>query len=201
MINIQLMSKITSFPKRRQTYTDLELYHGLLSNNREKMVFLYREFYPKASTLLKPMGANEDAIKDIFQEAMVALWKNVQQGTYQVRDTTKLSTYFLEICKRQWWEKTKKAKALTVQPSLEIENTSEEFNFLDKWMVKEEMDDFRKKYLRLGIRCREMLRRFYFAKETMKQIAEVFSIGEATARNEKYRCMQRLKKSFQSKEE
>lgn len=45
----------------------------------------------------------------------------------------------------------------------------------------------------LGEPCREVLTLFYFLKKNMQQIAANFLWTEATAKNNKYRCLQRLR--------
>ena len=45
----------------------------------------------------------------------------------------------------------------------------------------------------LSDECRDMLRRFYFEKLSLRTIARAISINEASARNKKYRCMQKLR--------
>ena len=46
----------------------------------------------------------------------------------------------------------------------------------------------------LGENCRDVLTRFYYKKESMKIIAQRFEWTEATAKNNKYRCLQHLRK-------
>ncbi len=67
---------------------------------------------------------------------------------------------------------------------------------LTAWIDREERAAFQARFAQLGERCQEILRRFYYEKQSMKEIAEVFQLTEASAKNEKYRCMQRLNKLF-----
>ena len=50
-------------------------------------------------------------------------------------------------------------------------------------------------YLSMGDQCKELLKRFYFRKESLREIAAFFSWTEATAKNNKYRCLQKLRGS------
>lgn len=192
------MAKILSIPNRKKRYTDQELFQGLKTNGRDAIKYLYRELYPKASRLLQKLGAKEEEAEDVFQESMVALWKNIQQGSYTLNDKVKMSSYFLEICKRRWWEKTRSQKKQFNISIDEMVVSDTMPNILDQWLKREEQEKFQQLYEKLGDRCQDILRRFYYEKENMKQIAQVFSLTEASARNEKYRCMQRLKTIFQA---
>ena len=55
-------------------------------------------------------------------------------------------------------------------------------------------------FKQLGASCQLVLTRFYFEKKSMKAIAEELQIDAASARNKKYRCMQKLKELVQKKQ-
>jgi len=194
------MTNIFSFTRSKKKYSDQELYQGLLANKAEIIEYLYREFPPLARALLLRQGGKEEEIQDAIQEGMIALWKNTRQGKYQLNENAKMSTYFVEICKRRWAEKNRKKKNQSSMSIDEIPLLSPNPNALELWLKKEEMEEFETVYQQLNERCRQMLRRFYYEKENMKQIALAFTITEATARNQKYRCMQSLKNAYQSKD-
>ena len=48
-------------------------------------------------------------------------------------------------------------------------------------------------FKKLGKECKELLEVFYFEKKSLREIAAQFNIGEASARNKKYRCIQKLR--------
>jgi RNA polymerase sigma factor (sigma-70 family) len=45
----------------------------------------------------------------------------------------------------------------------------------------------------LGEPCKSLLKTFYFEKKSLRDIAETLQIEETTARNKKYRCMEKLR--------
>jgi len=45
----------------------------------------------------------------------------------------------------------------------------------------------------LGQACKDLLKQFYFHKMSLKSIAESLEMEEASAKNKKYRCIQKLK--------
>lgn len=51
----------------------------------------------------------------------------------------------------------------------------------------------KEQFKKLGSTCREVLIRFYYRKESLRLIAGHFDWSEATARNNKYRCLQQLR--------
>ena len=48
-------------------------------------------------------------------------------------------------------------------------------------------------YRQLGNQCKELLNRFYFRKESLKDIASYFTWTETKKKNNKYRCIQKLR--------
>lgn len=184
----------------KTSFTDQELLEGLLANSRAATEFLYQQCYPKVAAQLRRMGAGQEDIRDMFQEGMVVLWKNARKGAYQVQTNTRMSTYLVQVCKWQWSDRLKQARTKKEIPLQQQDDPKTSSSFLDQWMKKEELDRFRSLFAQLGERCQDMLRRFYFQKESMRDIAAAFSITDATARTEKYRCMQRLKQKFNPQE-
>lgn len=175
-------------------YTDQSLYEALLNNEAPAFEFIYTKNFPAVRQQVKQYGGSEDDAKDVFQEGVIALWNNIRSGTYQLRENVKMSTYLIQICKLRWMDRMKKAshryeikKEDYVEPAAEAE-------VLVDWIDREDQQQFQQQFAQLGERCQDLLKRFYFLKESLQDIAQVMGIGEATAKNEKYRCMQRLKK-------
>lgn len=175
-------------------YNDQSLYQGLLNNEATAFEFIYTKNFPAVRQQVKQYGGSEDDAKDIFQEGVIALWNNIRSGTYQLRENVKMSTYLIQICKLRWMDRMKKAshryeikKEDYVEPAAEAE-------VLVDWIDREDQQQFQRQFAQLGERCQDLLKRFYFLKESLQDIAQVMGLGEATAKNEKYRCMQRLKK-------
>ena len=73
---------------------------------------------------------------------------------------------------------------LGIEPDMTIETDNEENTYIAT---------VRQHYAAMGNPCKEVLKQFYFLKQTMAQIASNFSWTEATAKNNKYRCLQKLR--------
>ena len=196
-VSRRLMAKRISIASRSASFTDEDLVEGLRKHSQAAVNHVYQHIYPQAEAVLKRMGATGDDVQDIFQEGMVALWRNIQEGRYELRAETQLSSYLIEICKNKWKEKQRKAQTRYEVRPPQLPDVESPVSFLDAWMNEEEMAILRGKLRELGQRCQEILRRFYFGEESMKELAERFTISVASAKNEKYRCMQRLKARFQ----
>jgi RNA polymerase sigma factor (sigma-70 family) len=175
---------------------DTVLYHGLKNNQQTAFEYLYKNNYPAVRQLVFQHRGTEEDAKDIFQDGMIALWNNIRSGNYQLREGVKLSTYLIQICKLRWLERVKKASnRYEVKQEIILEPIQEAEVLID-WVDRDEMSTFQKHFTQLGDRCQHLLKQFYFMKHSLQEIAGHFGIGEASAKNEKYRCMQRLKRIF-----
>jgi RNA polymerase sigma factor (sigma-70 family) len=180
----------------RQTlaYDDTTLYEGLKRNQPSAFEYLYKNNYPAVRQLLRQYNGSEDDAKDVFQEGIIALWNNIRSGSYQLREDVKMSTYLIQICKLRWMDRMKKASSRYEIRQETYQEPAEEAEVMVDWINREEQSEFQQQFAQLGERCQSLLKGFYFMKQSLQEIAERLGIGEASAKNEKYRCMQRLKK-------
>lgn len=141
-------------------------------------------------------GGQEDDARDVFQEGVIAMWQNARSGRFHLQEGARMSTYLVRICQHHWFEKSKKASTRREIRTDAIEDRGADPDFLIQWLDREAQEAFRYRFEQLGERCQELLRRYYYERESLRKIGEWLNLGEASAKNEKYRCMQRLKKIY-----
>lgn len=182
--------------RNTKEYTEEELYRELLNNNREAFEYLYSEFQPKVETFILQNSGTRAEAADIFQEGIIALWDNMQQGTYRLQGNTKIGTYLIQICRFRWYEKLKSAhKRKSARLTVVVEAPGDD-SALEKMIAREEIDSMTEQISNLGEKCRKLLKMFYYDKINLSEIALKMGYTEASAKNEKYRCMMRLKKLY-----
>ena len=177
--------------------TDEDLLRAIQRNDRKALNHLYDAHFETVKFFVLRNSGDEDDARDVFQEGVIALWTNIRDGSYELRDDAKLSTYLVKICKYRWYEHLKSAgfqKTSKLEPEF---NRVEERTFFDRLIREEEIDYMQGLFNRLGKQCRRILRMFYYEDKSMEVIAEAFSIQENSAKNQKYRCMKRLKELHQ----
>lgn len=185
---------MTSPARPASAYDDTTLYEGLKNNEQFAFEYLYKNNYPAVRQLVFQYKGSDDDAKDIFQEGMIALWNNIRSGSYQLRPDVKMSTYLIQVCKLRWMDRLKKASSRYELRQESYQEPAQEAEVEVEWINREEQSEFQQQFAQLGERCQTLLKRFYFMKQSLQEIADFLSIGEASAKNEKYRCMQRLKK-------
>jgi RNA polymerase sigma factor (sigma-70 family) len=171
------------------------LLEGLARDNRQAIETIYKQNYNMVQTLiLNNNGSTEDA-KDIFQEAVVVLYEKVKSGSLELN--CQIKTYVYSVCRRLWLKRLSQLQRF----SPEVESIEEIV------MVEEEMEaheqrnsEFQvmeKAMQNLGEPCKSLLESYYLQKKSMQEIAGDFGYTNAdNAKNQKYKCLMRLKKIF-----
>ena len=170
------------------------LLQGLARNDKKSVETIYKDNYNLVQALvINNNGTSEDA-KDIFQEAMIVLYEKVQSGSFELH--CQIKTFVYSVSRRLW------LKRLMQQNRFNISDGHE-----DSISVDEEMEDHEKRNTEflmmekamngLGEPCKSLLEAFYLKKKSMQEIAGTFGYTNSeNAKNQKYKCLMRLKKLF-----
>lgn len=175
-------------------YTQDQLIQGIISHDTGVLEWLYQTQFPKVKKLVLENQGGEDQAKDLFQEAIISLWKTIKNGKFQPENQTALSGYLYQIAKNKWMDYLRSStykKTTLLDENLDFVHEEEETN----WERYRQL--VAKEWKILGSTCKEVLERFYFLKESLQTIASAFQWTEATARNNKYRCIQKLREKIQ----
>ena len=171
------------------------LLQGLAANDKKAVETIYRENYLTIqSFIVKNNGYPEDA-RDIFQEAMIVLYEKVSSGSFEL--TCQIKTYLYSVSKRLWLKKLVHQNKFLVadEAAYEAVNVEEEVEEHEKQHTEFVMME--KAMGSLGEPCKSLLEAFYMQKRTMQEIASNFGYTNAeNAKNQKYKCLMRLKKLF-----
>jgi RNA polymerase sigma factor (sigma-70 family) len=170
------------------------LLQGLARNDKKAIETIYKENYNMVQALvINNNGTAEDA-KDIFQESMIVLYEKVQTGTFELNCLIK--TFIYSVSRRLWLKKLMQQNRFTLSDAHEEviavddeteehEKRNTEFSMMEKAMGS------------LGEPCKSLLQAFYLQKKSMQDIAANFGYTNAeNAKNQKYKCLMRLKKLF-----
>lgn len=165
---------------------------AIKANDEKALRHLYTVNYPPVEKFVLQNSGSRDDAKDIFQEAFVAMWRNVRLEKFIPTGEGSLNAYLFQIARHKWMDHLRSAtvkKTTTLEEKHDIAMTFEEMDDKDV----ERLKAIREKFKQLGDSCRELLIRFYYQKQPLKDIAVSMEWTEATAKNNKYRCMERLR--------
>ncbi|MHB8260196.1 MAG: RNA polymerase sigma factor [Bacteroidia bacterium] len=180
------------------TLTDNQYIEGLRLSDNAVIHTIYKKFYPTIMRMVLNNNGTEQEAKDIFQESILVLYHHVQKQSFIL--TCALQTYLYSIAKRLWLKQLHK-KSGTVKLDerfYEGEDFAEAETEVSVYEEREKnLDRMQESIGALGEPCKTLLTDFYIAKLGMDEIAEKFGYTNAdNAKNQKYKCLQRLKKIF-----
>lgn len=167
--------------------TDNELIELIAQKNIGKATkSLYKYFPVIKKYVLANNGTKEDA-EDIFQDALIILYTKASEDNFVL--TSSINTFLFSICKLKWFEKLRMVKKDAISNNelmdSEFENYIEEDNKIK--LIQSAFE-------RLGDKCKELLYRFYYAKESMVKIAKEMKFSsDKLAKNQKYRCLEKTR--------
>jgi RNA polymerase sigma factor (sigma-70 family) len=180
--------------KLKAENNERSLLQGLARSDKKAIETIYKDnFNSIQSLIINNNGTSEDA-KDIFQEAMVVLYEKVQLSSFEL--SCQIKTFLYSVSRRLW------LKRLIQMNRLNISESQEELISVDEDVTEHEKrnQDFimmEKALHSIGEPCKSLLEAFYMKKKTMQEIATSFGYTNAeNAKNQKYKCLIRLKKLF-----
>ena len=174
-----------------------QIVSAIKNNNEVVLKSLYTNNYHKIEYLVLNNNGSLEQAKDIFQEAYIAVWKNIKNNSFIPKNESAISGYLYTIAKNKWMDylrssEYKKKVSLTTMNHIHKKEDSTTFSENSK-EHDQKLSIAMKAFKNLGNPCKELLTKFYFEKKSMNIIAEELSLDAASTRNKKYRCMQKLR--------
>ncbi|GGG27179.1 hypothetical protein GCM10011344_29940 [Dokdonia pacifica] len=172
-----------------------DIIQAIKENDAKVFERLYVENFPKIASYIRKNNGNTTKAKDIFQEAMIALWKAVKTEKFTATNPTAIQGYLYTIAKNKWTDylrsSTYKKESST---SIVMTNVSDDdVSIDDEEIYESQLKKAKDAFAQLGDDCRKLLSRFYFKRQSLQDIAIDVGLDAASVRNKKYRCMQRLR--------
>lgn len=171
------------------------LLQGLARSDRKAIEIIYRENYNMVQSLIINNSGSADDAKDIFQETMIVLYEKVRSGTFELNCLIK--TYVYSVSRRLWLKRLQQMNRYVpaienIQDTVPVEEDVEENE-----RINSEFQAMEKAISSLGEPCKSLLEAYYLEKKSMQEIALFFGYTNAeNAKNQKYKCLVRLKKIF-----
>lgn len=176
-------------------YSNLELLNGIHRNDTIVLQYIYKTFYSKINFFVKKNSGDEDDANDIFQEAIIIIYRKLKANDL-ILDCT-FETYLYSICRFLWLKQLEKRK-------LEKEKIKDNHEYNDDIYddglekvadLNERYKLYQKHFTNLGNDCQKILQ-LYFDKVPLKNIAQIMGFkSEKYAKKRKFKCKEYLIKS------
>ncbi|RYF87267.1 MAG: RNA polymerase sigma factor [Chitinophagaceae bacterium] len=171
---------------------------AIKQNDEAALKALYQQNFQRVEHYVLNNNGSTDEAKDVYQEAFIAVWRNIQLDRFTPVTETSLSGYLYQVAKNKWLDHLRSSHYKKVVPLKEMEDGKVEIVTLQETELAY-LGSVRDNLAKLGDNCRELLMRFYYRKESLRVIAAAFDWTEATAKNNKYRCLQKLREFIKNK--
>lgn len=174
---------------------EIMLLKGFANNEMGATELLYKNYYGVIKSLIINNSGNEDDAKDVFQESLIVLYEKLKQGHFELN--CKIGTYLYSVARRLWLKRLQQQKIFHLQ----VEVAENQIVVDDDLALHSEKDQEFKAMTSaihsLGEPCKGLIEAYYLQKKNMQEIAEMFGYTNTdNAKNQKYKCLMRLKKIF-----
>ncbi|MCC9138051.1 RNA polymerase sigma factor [Pontibacter silvestris] len=175
--------------------TDVAIMEGIRNNDERALAYLYKLHYPMISHFILNNSGTDDEAKDIYQEGVIVFYEKIKDNTLEL--SCQIKTYLYSVCRRLWLkrlaEKGRYANKIDdSEPYLPLEDDVSRHEEQEKQfgVMASALEE-------IGEPCRTLLEDYYIRLQNMQDIVEKFGYTNTdTAKNQKYKCLQRLKKIF-----
>lgn len=181
-------------------YSSEEIIKGLLSPDNKVYRYLDRVYCPKVIAYVrKNSGTHEDG-EDLYRETIYKVYIMAEQGKYDPK-LGKFGAYFMTIARNSWLDELRRRKrsvnTIPIDDTLEQMIGMDETEQADHDSYYRRVQRLRACIARLNKEEQEMIRLFYFARQSLDAVAKKMNITYNYARTKIDRIRKKLKKMME----
>ena len=151
------------------------------------------------SWIIRNYSCNIDEAKEVYQLAIMIFYENIINGKLTTM-TSSIKSYVFAVGKNKMLEQKKFANRFThnLEGTMDLINEDQPAEDVEQHEAALKLVE-RCLHL-LGEPCKGLLELYYYRRKSMTDIAENLGYKNTdTAKNQKYKCMKRLKKIFEER--
>jgi len=165
---------------------------GIVNGDQEVYNEIYEECFVAVYKYIKDNSGTLDQAKDIFQEAIIVLLEKAREPNFRL--TCTVGTFLHAVTQRLWLNKLRDQKKEMRSTDSFAAGSTEVFIQQEDKDTQPDLAALEIAMQQLGEGCKKLIQYFYYELKKWDNIAE--SLGytsPANARNQKYKCIQKLK--------
>ncbi len=174
-------------------HNDHRYIEALRTNDTRQISEIYRLYAPGIKVYLKSRGADDEEAGDIFQEALIDIYKLAFDENFVL--TCPFEAFLLLVCKRKWLNTIKKNQTRGVTKSIDDGYThiaDEAYRHAAAHADQLEKESLVMALLKqISERCREIILASY-THQSQEQLADQLGVSYAYLRKKKSVCMAEL---------
>jgi RNA polymerase sigma factor (sigma-70 family) len=175
---------------KRQHYPDQEILQGILRQDRDVMLYLYRQHFPMVHRFVLSNSGSEGEAEDLFQDIMVLLFDKTTRGELIL--TSSFSSFFFVLMRNKWFNQLRR-KRLQPRVNEKLMNTyiESEYDYLPDQQTLEQTEKeriFFAWFSTMGEECRKVLLLFIEG-NSIREVTRLMGYNsEQHTKNRRYRC-------------
>ncbi len=180
-----------------KNYTNQQIAKGIIACDDKIYLYLVECFLKKVIThVCRNSGSREDG-EELFDDVVLSIFEKIQDGKFDVNGGA-FGGYFMTIVRNKWLDHLRKQHRVIHTEDLDV--TSQTISGYDEGeLVAEEiyliqLRAISKHLQHLKKDEQEFMRMYYYAKQSLKTIAEYLGITDGNARVKHLRIKEKLRK-------
>lgn len=176
-------------------YNEIEIIKGFQQNDRVIINDVYLKNYPTIRNYVLKNSGDEVEAKDIFQEALVVIFKKVEQESFRL--TSSFNTYLFSIC-RNIWLKCLRERKYSREDNFDFNESNDYKLYNDEETIEVDIDNeydenleekiYHENFNKLSDECKQVIKLF-LEDLSFKEIAKIMNYNDHFhARKRKYQC-------------
>ena len=175
-----------------------DLIRKLKAKDNVALEFFYKENRSSFLRFSQQFNLEETEAKDIYQDAVIAVYENAQKGKLDNLEA-KPSTYLFSVGKFMIFRRLKKKNTLYADGSLDKIMDLTDWDF-DDGNNDTEILNLQEAFLKLGSQCKKVLRLFYYEEKNLDEILHILNYSSKDVlKSQKSRCLKKLKEILKTK--
>jgi len=176
---------------------EVKIIEDLKLGERGVFELLYREYFSLIDQLVQKNQGNLEDAKELFQETMIVLYKNVRDNKID-NTSIQIGTYIYAIARNLWLNTLKQRKSVGTIEFLDEVNVSplvyDDLDLEEKNENNQQYESVRIALEKIKDDCKQIILDSYYRKLSLATIAQKMGYSESFIKVKKYRCMEHLKK-------
>ena len=94
-------------------YIEESLLEGIRLHDSDTLEYIYKKFFPSVKAFVNSNSGNDDDARDVFQEAIIAIYRRVNDDSFAI--TCSFKTFVYAVVKNLWLKELERRKASGVK--------------------------------------------------------------------------------------
>lgn len=179
-----------------QKYTDEQILQGIKDHNAHILKYLYKEYFAFVRNFILKSKGGEDEAKDLFQEAIIIIYKKVRDNDFKLDKSFK--NYFFVMIKLLWFKRQERDPKSSDDQGFIETIIDDDQDIIEKYSEARKYKLFQKHFKKLRDDCKKILT-MVMKKVPLKAIAKkIGSKSENYVKKRKHKCKEFLIESIKS---